>query len=483
MKRRLLSRLARFIMSALCFAVLASGTQAVCGPYKYWNWTLIDTDNVSFPKGFLWGSSTAAQQVEGNCTNNTWSLWERTTYKGKPRVETVAGVTCDHWNRYKEDIALMKEMGLTVYRFSVEWSKIEPREGVFDEAALDHYADVCAELVKNGIKPAITLHHYTDPIWFMNKGGFEIHANIPYYVKFCQKVFAKLQQFKPLWFTFNSPSGYIGQGYLKATRPPGVKDVKRAARVLFNVLYAHVEAYQAMKKMPGGAESQIGILHNIFQVKPYHKHNPIVVWERLKCSVADRMQHKCIYEFFKTGQFNLHVPTKVHSKDWPKDKKNPQPNSHPLAPQSLDFVGLNYYSHGVMKGGKIKRVKGETKVDNPRYTVSPEGFYDAIVELSQNLTKPLNIPIYVTENGVSTEDERIREIFFRQYLYAMSQAIRHGHDVRGYMTWSFMDNYSWGTYKRHYGLIPVDRTTLKRGPLKEGAKHYINIVKRFATSS
>jgi beta-glucosidase len=149
----------------------------------HWKWEKINTTDIAFPSGFIWGSASSALQVEGNTTNSWWTEWENSVdADGKPRIDEKAGIACDHWNRYKEDIKIMKELGLTAYRFSVEWSKIEPEEGKFDQEALDHYAAVCKELVRNGIKPVITLHHYTEPIWFFKKGSFDNPKNIPNYM-------------------------------------------------------------------------------------------------------------------------------------------------------------------------------------------------------------------------------------------------------------------------------------------------------------
>ncbi len=164
-------------------------------PELRWDWNKIEATDVHFSKEFLWGVATAAHQVEGNCDNNNWSAWEQTRDEnGRPRIKNAqkAGLVCDQWNRYPEDISLMQELGVKAYRFSVEWSKIEPREGEFDQAALQHYQEMCEALLVAGLKPVVTLHHFTHPIWFEQKGAFEKAENIALWVRFCEVVFQKL---------------------------------------------------------------------------------------------------------------------------------------------------------------------------------------------------------------------------------------------------------------------------------------------------
>lgn len=424
----------------------------------YWDWSLINEQNLQFPEHFLWGVGTSAHQVEGNCTNNDWCLWEETG-----NVEEKTGTACDHWNRYEEDIALMQSLGINTFRFSVEWSKIEPEQGKINQAVLDHYEDVCKALIKAGIKPVITLHHYTSPKWFALKGGFENQENISHFVKFAAIVFERLQSYVHLWLTFNSPTSYVARCYYKQMAYPGGKpSMQRAQEVLKNVLEAHVQTYHALKTLEGGTSSHIGILHNIYQVEPGSG------WfDGMGCKAARSLFDENVYNFFTKGEVKISVPFTAKLK-----------YSNKLAPQSLDFIGLNYYSHGLMQSRDVTTYPGETITDNPIYTIYPEGLYRAIVDISTHLAKPLNIPIYVTENGISTSSEADRELFFKRYLYALSQAINEGHDVRGYIVWSLMDNYEWGTYSKKYGLCAIDYATQKRS-LKPGAQYYIDVINKF----
>ncbi len=443
----------RFIASIAFILTLGSLHAA---SIEYWDWKSIDTNAISFPKNFLFGVGTSAYQVEGGNKN----VWDRWAHEGK--CEQAAGQACDHWNRYHEDAQLIQNLGANAYRFGVEWSRIEPQQGVFDEAALDHYAAMCDELLKRGIAPVITLHHYNDPIWFADVGGFEKEENIQLYVRFAKKVIDKLHNKVHLWLTFNSPTSYAAKGYLANRMPPGKKNMQLMAEVMKNLLVAHVRLYKAVKHDRITAHAQVGTLHNICQLEPAR------MWDKPFALLGDYISHRCLYNFFKTGVFRFYIPCMgyVYHKE-------------PDAPKSLDFIGLNYYSHFMMHGPKTSTFPDEMQTMCPDKTIYPEGFYRAIKEIDAHIAKPLNVPIYVTENGVAPVKEEDRELFLRRYYYAMHKAMNEGCDVRGYFYWSLMDNYEWGTMgKKRYGLYHVDFETHKR-TLKSSAQYYIDIAQKF----
>ncbi len=223
--------------------------------YKYpeirWDWDTIQTDKVEFPEKFIWGTATAAHQVEGNCLNN-WSVFEKgSKSNGEPNIKDrqQSGLACDHWNRYPEDISLIKELGLSHYRFSVEWSKIQPEHDVFDEHVLSHYSKMIDTLIENDITPVLTLHHFTHPIWFDKMGAFEKEENIQIFISFCERVFKEYSSKVSYWCTINEPGVVATQGYFSGMFPPGKKDSQLSAVVLKNLLDAHVKVYHALKKM------------------------------------------------------------------------------------------------------------------------------------------------------------------------------------------------------------------------------------------
>jgi beta-glucosidase len=322
---------------------------------------------------------------------------------------------------------------------------------------------VCKSLLRQGIKPCITLHHYTDPIWFAQKGGFEKKENINDFVVYTQKVFEELHDVTHIWFTFNSPDGYASRGWLVGSAPPGKKSVALMTEVYKNILEAHVQTYHALKATPHGKTSTIGILKNMHQIDPWRRWNPIdIIASKLATNITDT----CFFDFFTKGTFKTYIPFKV---------KVSHTNTNAVG--ALDFIGINYYSHRYMKNFSLIQDPQEPRTDNESYTVYPEGLYRAVEKVSLAVAKPLNIPMYITENGIATENEELRDEFLKKYLCALSHAINDGHDVRGYIHWSLLDNYEWGSYKKKYGLYNVDRVTQKR-TLKPGSRYYKEVIKQ-----
>ena len=247
------------IYAAIALYVIAIAYFHFKYPEMRWNWDDISTDNVSFPPSFIWGTATAAHQVEGNCTNN-WSEFEKGTKDdGHPNIKDgqQSGIACDHWNRYPEDIKLIKKLGVSHYRFSVEWSKIQPSQDIFDEGAINHYSKMIDTLLENDIVPVLTLHHFTHPIWFDRLGAFEKEENINIFVSFCERVFKEYSSKVDYWCTINEPAVVATQGYFSGRFPPGKKDSDLSAVVLKNFLEKillklkeEVWFYQNLQKIP-----------------------------------------------------------------------------------------------------------------------------------------------------------------------------------------------------------------------------------------
>jgi beta-glucosidase len=436
-------------------------------PQLKWDWSKIDTKKVTFPKDFLWGTATAAHQVEGNNTNNQWYLWESTIdANGKPMIAggQRAGLACDHWRRYPQDIRIMQNFGLNSYRFSVEWSRIEPQEGVFDTLAIRHYQDVCDSLIAKGIIPMVTLHHFTNPIWFEKKGAFEKKENIADFIRFTEVVYMALKDRVNLWCTINEPAVYVVAGYFQGANPPGKKDTKLAAIVLRNILEAHVQAYWKIKSLPGGEQAKVGLVKNMTQADPYNKWNP---GDWIFANLIEGVFNGTTLNFLKTGKYRFVMPTMAKLIE-----------ENPKAVGSMDFIGLNYYSHynykfsfNLDKAFQAHLLPDEIKTDMD-YASYPEGFYRAIKTVSE-----FGVPIYITENGIADAKDDRRELFINQYLYVVSKAIADGYNIKGYYYWSLMDNFEWSLgYEMKFGLFGVDMPTQTRY-LKKGAQRYRDIIK------
>jgi beta-glucosidase len=436
-------------------------------PELRWDWDAIDAAAVVFPPGFVWGTATAAHQVEGGCDRNNWSRWEQgVDGNGAPRIRggQRAGAACEHWRRFRDDVALMQALGVAAYRFSIEWSKLEPAPGRVDPAAVAHYHEVLDALAAAGIRPMVTLHHFTHPLWFADLGGFERGANIDHFVAFCERMFREYGARVDLWCTINEPAVYTTMGYMLGTFPPGARDPALAARVLRNLLVAHVRVYRALKALPGGDRVAIGLVKNVVQFDPARRWHPL---DWAICRLLDGAYNRSVLACLERGVFRMFLPGRV----WVRE-------AVPEAAGATDFVGLNYYSHAHMRARPSLRHPfvrvirpGDVATDMP-YAMYPEGFYRALKAVAR-----LGKPIYVTENGIADARDDRRATFIRRYLYALARAIRDGADVRGYYYWSLMDNFEWTEgFRMCFGLYAVDFATQARR-LRAGAQAFRDVVR------
>ena len=435
-------------------------------PDIQWDWDKIKTERVYFPNNFMWGTATAAHQVEGNNTNNNWYAWEhQKDSNGKSRIHNndKSGIAANHWNLYRDDISLMNDLGVGYYRFSVEWSKIEPENGIINEKALEHYRDVCIALIDSGLTPVITLHHFSHPIWFEELGAFEKEENIEYYIRFSELVFNKLSDVVPIWCTINEPAVYVTQGYFNGVFPPGKKDPLLAGYVMRNLLNAHVQVYQRLKSLPNGKNVQIGLVKNITQLDPLRRWH-ILDW--YFSGILNDVFTNSTLDLFTKGEFDFYLPAMANVSYKNYDAIN-----------SLDFIGLNYYSRWHVKGQlnlaepfTFELRPQDIQTDMP-YAIYPEGFYKAVKTIAK-----LNVPIIITENGIADDKDDRRSLFIKRYLYALFKTIEEGYDIQGYFYWSLMDNFEWAEgYMMKFGLYDVDFNTQKR-TLRSGSQSFVDIV-------
>ena len=418
-----------------------------------------------FGKDFLWGSATAAYQVEGHCYNTNWFQFESAVdARGKPKIleGQKAGAACDEWNLYKEDISLMKDLGLNSYRFSVEWSKIEPKPGEFDQSVLDHYSDFVDDLIKNGIEPMVTLHHFTDPIWFSEKGGFLQEESVAIFTRFAEKVAQRLASRVKLWCTINEPSIYAIFGYFVGEFPPAGTDPKQAAKVYLNMLRSHVAVYNAIKKIQ--PDSKVGLVVHIALFDPPHKWNLLDV---IIAKLLNTSMNESHFQFLTTGQFKFSIPGMV-SESFTMPEK-----------EAYDYIGLNYYTdhYRLFKPfGKEMFVEitksPKEELTDMGWEIYPEGLYRSIKMIQRYTPKP----IYITENGIADEKDTKRAKYIEDHLLVINKAIADGADIRGYYYWSLMDNFEWAHgFSKRFGLYHTDFATQKR-TLYEGSKKYKEII-------
>ena len=455
------------------------------------------------PATFLRGASTSEHQCSQECTPEICS-WSRFAKEHNlPQPNTPHGMNL--WKYYRQYFDYAADtLHLNALRFSIEWALVQPNgPESWDQKALDHYADQFVYAIKKGIAPIVCFHHYTDPNWFLDRGGFEKEDNVSYYVQYCQKVYehilqrvstdqdaqqalATLGKRSPLWATFNAPDGYAFRGYRQKQGPPS--DAQRSglgivATVLKNTLEGHVGVYHALKKSHKrngyyGSKPLVGILKNVHQIDPAKDtwaHYCAAPFTRFIAGVADMIQNGSVYKFFIDGEFRVHVPFMLDIKHVNK-----------RAQGALDFIGLNYYSNRHMYLTQtIEPTDSDLCTDNAIYYHYPEGMYRAIHELNEKIVNPFKargkeIPVIVAENGIATKNDQKRRRFYHEYLYAIYQAVKDGVAVQGYLPWTLASNYEWPSIKdnkeRDYGLCSVDKNDPSKLQIKEGALSYMEFV-------
>lgn len=408
---------------------------------------------LAFPKKFLWGAAISAHQVEGG-THNQWTSWELENAKSKaaqanyhlgdleswPRIKDeakdphtyVSGESTKHYFRYKEDFNLLKAMNMNAFRFSVEWSRIEPSEGAWNIEAIEHYKEYTSELKKRGIEPVVTLFHFTVPVWFAAKGGFEKRGNVKYFVRFADKIVRELGANVRLVITINEPEVYAHESYMAGNWPPNATSKWQLWRVMNNLAYAHNQAANVIHGI--SRRYKVSIAKN--SVYFYAGDN---AW--LSRKSADIMQ------YFQDDYFLRKVV------------------------KNCDFLGMNFYFSNRVYGYRVH--SPEHKVSDMGWDLSPGDIQHAL----ERLHEKYHLPIIVTENGLADSTDTHRQWWITQTLIGMQKAMQNGVKLEGYLHWSLLDNFEWdkGTWPR-FGLAAVDYKTGNR-TLRPSAVWFGRIIK------
>lgn len=384
-----------------------------------------------FPDNFYWGAATASYQVEGGIDNSDWAM---AALEGRvPHCDKA----CDHYNRFEEDFDIAKSLGHTAHRFSVEWARIEPEEGKFDINEIEHYRAVLLALKARGIKPFITIWHFTVPIWFSETGGFERKDSPAIFARYCAFVAHQLGDLCEHFSTMNEPNVYGSNGWLRGSWPPfkrfsltdavsitnsgrthearadrSLKNIFVYLKVMKNLAKAHNEAYRTIKSILPNTE--VSVVKHVIVFDSVDG-----FFYRLKAKLAN---------YFWTYKFMDRV----------KDK--------------CDSIGLNYYFY--TKFGD-KTVWKKTDMD---WNFAPDHIYDALMML-----KKYNKPMFVSEGGIADHDDSDRVEYIKKQVEGVWRAIRDGADVRGHLYWSLLDNYEWALgFEKRFGLVEVNYDTLER---------------------
>ena len=397
-----------------------------------------------FPEGFLWGAATASYQVEGGIENNDWARAAR-----EGRVPEC-GRACDHYHRYEEDFDIAKSLGHNAHRFSIEWSRIEPEEGKFDEVEIEHYRRVLQALQARGLTPIVTLWHFTLPEWFVKTGGFERKDAPEVFARYCAQVVSELGSEFRMVSTMNEPMVFAGLGWLKGNWPPfkafalaknlsittsgnddkaqseyGWRNYFTYQRVVKNLARAHSTAYRAIKAIQ--PTMQVDFVKHVVAFDA--NSNPV---HKLHAWFGDRfLNHSFLRRVYK----------------------------------DCDAIGLNYY-HYVRRGDKTEHKKTDMGWD-----MVPEGIYRALQILWR-----YKKPIYISEAGLADHDDSDRAEYITKQVEATWRAIQDGVDVRGHMYWSLLDNYEWALgFEKRFGLVEINYDTMER-TIRPSAYVYKNII-------
>ncbi|OGX11618.1 MAG: hypothetical protein A2351_02105 [Omnitrophica bacterium RIFOXYB12_FULL_50_7] len=385
---------------------------------------------LKFPDNFLWGAATAAYQVEGNNDRSDWWRWEKEAGKEN------SGFACCHYDLYELDFDLAKGLGHNAHRLSVEWSRIEPEEGKFSEAALKHYVDVIQALRARNIEPVVTLHHFTNPIWLADSGGWENKKAAAFFLRYSGHVVRALAKYVRYWITLNEPTIYFSHAYIFGVWPPQKKSIWKAMLVKNHLAAAHIKTYR--------------LIHRIYKELKLQK--PLVsIAQHMQAFVPCTSSVKNKFAAFLRHQwFNLGLIDNF------------------VRHKALDFIGLNYYSRQLVDIEKwgirnlfadvCKSTHHPVKKNAVGWDIYPEGLCDLLLKL-----KKYNLPVMITENGICTPEDALRWEFIFEHLEHMHRAMERGVPVLGYLYWSLLDNFEWDKgFGPRFGLIGIDYTTQQR---------------------
>ena len=414
---------------------------------------------LNLPSDFLWGAATAAHQVEGN-NNNDWTIWEKHNYtqlatnpsankfytNGPPPNwedqkllaanpnNYLSGRAVDHWNRWREDIDLAKSFGFNALRYSLEWSRIQPNAKTFDEKSLDHYRQYTEYCIDKGITPFITLHHFTNPIWLSEIGGWENSSTPHLFNEYVNQAISVMPKNKGIhYLIINEPNVYAGGSYITGEWPPNKTNPLTYRKVQKNLIKAHKIGYQTIKDIDNNALVSSTVNYTDFEPRngPFFQINKLLAW------TGEKLVNSWFYE---------------------------------ATIDQTDFIALNHYMHCVTNLGFFKNDTKEPRSDMGWY-LNPDSMYRVLKGLAH-----YKKPIIITENGLADAKDTYRSWFIAKTLVSIQKAINEDIDIRGYLHWSLMDNFEWNSgWWPKFGLIEIDRQTMERKP-RPSAYFYKSII-------
>lgn len=398
-----------------------------------------------FPRGFLWGTSTSAHQVEGNNLHNNWWAWEQ--QPGRIADGHRSGLACDWWGgRWREDFDRAAEAGQNAHRLSLEWSRIQPDPQRWDEDALDRYREMLRGLHERGVAPLVTLHHFTEPLWLSEAGGWENDAYPEYFEAYVRRVVEALREYASLWVTINEPAFLAVKSYLLGEFPPGRKSLKATFTAMRNIARAHGRAYHAIHQLQPTARVGMAFL--------YHSVRPARPWfplDRLMTGVFDQVLNRSLADCLADGILRL-----------PLGRQR-----IPEARKTQDFVGLDYYSRELVafdlrKPGQLfahHYLRPDAQHSETGYLANePDGMFEAL-----RWGRKYGLPLIVTENGVDDSRDVLRPQYLLQHVHQVWRAVNLNWPVKGYFHWSLVDNFEWERgWTQRFGLWELEVETQTR---------------------
>ncbi len=399
--------------------------------------------------GLLLGAASAATQIEGGELGHNWNDWYD---RGNIKDRTNPARSNNHYNRWREDADIMISMGLQVYRFGIEWARICPTEDTVDEAVLAHYREEILYLKEKGIFLLLTIHHFTNPMWFEKKGGFTRTENKKYYLDLVALVIKSFGDLVSEYITINEPNVYATNSYFYGDWPPGEKSMWKAMKVMTNMAVCHIEAYQLIHKMRndmGYKDTKVSFANHMRVFDPTNSKN---LWHKISAGLTEYFFQGAVTKAMCLGQFK-----------WPlKNIAKLDPGEY------CDFIAINYYTRSTVSnfGDGVK--KGSYRND-----LGWEIYPDGIVRCAKDLYSILKRPIYITENGTCDNNDTFRCRYIYDHLKVLCESDL---PVERYYHWCFCDNFEWleGESAR-FGLVHVDYETQRR-TIKQSGRFYSEII-------
>ena len=409
----------------------------------------------SIPGGLLMGVSTASMQVEGGQVNANWNDWYT---RGHIKDGTDPASGNDHWERWQEDTELMAAMGLQLYRFSIEWARLMPEEGRVDEAAVDRYRQELLLLKEKNIRPLMTLHHFSNPMWFEEKGAFEKLENLRYYLELVELAVDRFGDLVSDYITINEPNVYATNSYFFGQWPPGKTSLGATLSVMENLAYCHIKAYMLIhekRRAMGYTDTMVGCANHLRVFAPK---TPSNLWHRLCAGLTGWLFQDALTEAMTLGRFPL-----------PLRNRRKLPKG-----EYTDFIGLNYYTRSTVSG-----IGDGVRENSPRNDLDWEIYPQGVTECAQRLYRVLPRPIWVTENGTCDNDDRFRCRYLYEHLKALSLSAL---PFQRYYHWCFCDNFEWveGNSAK-FGLVSVDPVTRQRR-IKKSGHFYSSVIREKGVS-